>query len=797
MLSVGLYRAVDTVYSLNFLENTAVPTVVVCPNPLIADEFGSRIGSIKNVNTITISKFISDKLSMGLDDLKVFRKSEYMAHLGTIFKKAIPEGTIDSFFQAFDLFTELRSFSLDFDYISEILNQFDPIVAKAIEYFWRYTDHVDLVDEHKAYRILAEAYREMDHQIHAKSRFINPCENIIFWGFSHLNAGQVDLVKALSIYHDVYIPFPESVYAKAQMSDWITWLHPKEKDVQQVEERRIDQLKVVHFAKKRLSEALLSYQATNNGEGDIFLCIKAPQFVHLSEISVKDSSFRAESDIFSDLFKMVTDASFEIIEEGTDVEFFRSAILERVATCVEEQNFRGLKVWGLLSGEVDKWRELSDDNTDVTPFYLELMLHIVRLNLPRVSSRPLIKNSASYYIRGLEGVSCYREERNTIVCVTSDYPGIRNVTEKFNDEVMQFLAATGPIRRGEFEFQILKNQLLDILSGENTVLFIEGGLREMDLAWDEILSSVDNLELLPLSGPERKATDDYLSKITTKQVDRSLPVSASRLQSFMDCKRKFYFDYLEKFGVDPEIEESLGARELGIIEHDIIDRYLKDKREWDSSFHRELVQKTMDEFLEKNLYRVETYFLNQYLQEIIDYTSHGICALVNILKIYPEAELYFEHKLPRNHGVTGSVDCLVKIGDEVGIIDFKRSGGGIPSQSEFKRFDKIQVWFYLNHLNVDPKSVLFAGFFNLSSIDESLIFIRDIDVLESFNEYRVLEGGKAILLKEPFELSLGEYAQFESEKITELFEESVFAPMPKNDGVCTFCTVANLCPRSV
>lgn len=797
MLSVELYDSVKSVYQLDFIKLTSVPTVVVCPNPLIADEFGARLSQIDGVSTVTISKFISDKLSSGFDDLKVFRKSEYITHLGTVFKRSIPDGSSDCFFQAFNLFTELRSFSLDFEYISQILGEFDPAVARAVEYFWRYTDHVDLVDEHKAYSLLAEAYRQMEHEVHKQSRFINPCENIIFWGFAHLNAGQVDLVKALSIYHDVYIPFSSEVYQSAQMGDWITWLRPKAIEQKEKAARRVKSARVVHFAKKRLSETIKSFYRKLDDEGDIFLGIKGPEYFHFSEIAVSGSSFKAESDLFSDLFVQVSKSAKELVRSQSTVQDLTQAVDRELSSSIEAQEFRTLKIWGLLHKEIENWCELSDDNEEVTLFDLELFLHVVKLNLPRVSIRPLISGDACYQIRGLEGMSCFKEERSTAVCVTSDYPGIRNVSDKYSDEVMTFLATTGPIRRGEFEFQMLKEQILDTLESANTTLFIEGGLREMDLAWDEILSCVDQVEEIDLADEVKSESVDFLSTITCKNNDPKGSLSASRLQSFIDCKRKFYFDYIEKFGNDPVISENLGPRELGIIQHDIIDRYLEANRSWNTAIHGELVVQVFNDFLNDKGHKLEELKYKRYLEEILNYTTNGIVALIRLLEIHPDATFLFEHKFNDNNQARGSVDCLVKIGDEYGIIDFKRSSGGIPGQAEFMRFDKIQLWYYLNHLLIDPSKIIFMGYLNLSSTSESLLVIRDKDELEAFSEFSVMDGGRPTLLKAPLELLLGEYCQMEFDKINELMTETVFPPTPKNDSVCTFCTVKNLCPRFV
>lgn len=53
-------------------------------------------------------------------------------------------------------------------------------------------------------------------------------------------------------------------------------------------------------------------------------------------------------------------------------------------------------------------------------------------------------------------------------------------------------------------------------------------------------------------------------------------ISPSSLNAYMDCKLKFYFQYIAKVKEADEVEEDLDARVLGNILHDVMERFYKD-----------------------------------------------------------------------------------------------------------------------------------------------------------------------------------------------------------------------------
>lgn len=793
MQRVVLYQVESELYSLDFIEEQELPTLVVCPNPQLADLLSLALGARSDLRCITISKFISDKLALGFPNVNIFRKADFVMHLGTVFKKYLPESSAETFFQAFNLFTELRSYSLDFQLVSEVFPYFDHQLAKAVEIFWRYCDHIDLVDEHRAYNLLAEAYRMMEHPLHQDCHYRIPGQNIIFWGFSHLSAGQVDLVKAIGIYNDVYLPFSQNVFQQSKMSDWIRWIDPALKVEKEAESKKIESISICLFPKNRLAETLKNWRHTVEVNPDYFLGVNRPDFSQLAEVPLLEADYRASSNIFDEPFFMIAD----LFEQQVAIQNTQGPLIEWINEKIKESivahEFRTLKVWQLFQEQLIQWFELSQENRTLSLFDLSLLRHVVQLNLPRVFSRPLAKSEHIPTVCGLEGVATYHADSPTCICVTSSYSSLRNGQEKYCPEVMQLLTTLGPIRRGDFDYAILKQQILHILSGKQSVLFLEHGVSERDLAWAEILESAEDIKLVHLPTISFKRQDDLL----VQKLVSSIPLknrSATRLQSYIDCPRKYYFDYLAGIEIVDCSRDELSAANLGEIEHKAIELYMKHNR------HYEEVKllAVIDQLLAESSIASETIAsmnLAQYRQEIYHCAKNAVQFLSHLYQLHPAAKMEFEFELPRAMGAKGKVDCVVRFDNKIMIFDFKRSGGGIPSQKEIFDFVKIQLWFYFHHLELTADQIPLFGYFNLSSPDDSLLFALNSIDQDFYTQASLLENGKIVVFKDDFQSKLNDYICFENQIVGKLESDTQFNSNPRSDSICLFCTVSNICPR--
>lgn len=796
MQRIVLYQHETELYTLSFLHEQHLPTLVICPNPQLADLLTSLLPSQPTVTCLTISKFLSQNLAEIDQNISILRKADFIAHLGTIFRQYFPQATLECFFQSFNLFTELRSFTLDINLIKEILPSFDAVVGQAIEVFWHYCNHIDLVDEHRGYQILSEAYRQIDHPFVDLSHHRAPVKNIVVWGFTHLSAGQIDLLKSLAIYNDVFIPIPRAVYSASRPTDWIRWLSDLPQCEDRAENRIIDCLKICYFPRNRLAETLSDYQSSFAKSRHYYLSTSKPELEQLFEIPEGEANYRASADIFTEAILHVRDAIRLIRDNESEMDLVEAKIEMIMREVISKGNYRELKIWQLYRQQIQEWQELSDKNTNLTDFDIGLIDHIVELNTPRVFTRPLVECSEyDVAITGIEGLAFHRQGVQPIICVTSSYPSLRVNREKYSPDVSQFLAVLGPIRRGEFDYAWLNYQLHEVLQQPSATLFIESGVVERDMAWEEIVSAVRSIELLPTKVKKFSLPDDFLAVSLDKPHIMKYR-SATRIQSYQDCPRKYYYNYIMPLKCNDGLSIGLSPAELGELEHQAIALYMQAGYAYDEERLRAIVQKQFVAF-DANHPLVDKLDRADYQQEVFLYARNAVRVLCRFAKIHPQLKINFECPLSGNKQAVGRIDCLIEIDQFLILLDFKRSANSIPTMKDISEFRSLQLWFYLNHLGLNTSNVILFGYLNLSDIGDSLLFAPQEEYFNFYQEQDVIDQGALKLFKDDFNDALFQYQVFEDELIKTIESDCKFAPCPESDSTCLFCQLSNICPRFI
>lgn len=784
VLKVILYDRAKDLYQLDFLENADLSLTYIFPNPQLADDFRNRfndLGLLGKRDVITISNFIKGELH----DLEAFAKNykgkaQLIPCLIPRWKNNIEKPSFEKFLHTFNLLTDLRSFTLDFNLVEEVLSEFDAELAKGLEVFWKTLEDDELIDEHKSYNLITEKYIqgvETDQK-----------QNFVFSGFGHLSALQIEMIQSLGNCHDVYIPFPKNAFTKAHSTDWINWTDTELTLKEIAEEKRDIKGTYSFFPKNKMSEYLKNKLPDKTV--DYYLMSKSVNLEDINEIPQAGINFKVQNDIFKIKLKKIVSQ----IKNSHKWPQTKEVLLEQVESLVaaesekefHKKDFRELKIFLLLRGVLD------DYSIDLlTLFDLRVVEYLVDLLCPRTFSSPLLKEESGQ-VRGIDRLGFYNPDNFKVICVNSNYPSLKTSGSRYPEKVEEFLRALGPIQSNFMEYLQIKEHVLEILEDENSLFFLEEGLEESDLAWEEIFSEFKSKEIV--SKVEEKSTPkvDYLLP-SIKQEFFELPyVSASRLQSYLDCPRKYYFSYCQKIAPYIEPQKSFDPRTLGLLEHKVIERYFKENNTWDKEIHKKLVEDILDKHL---IDKVMSPSLKKTAQvEIRDYSYHGISEIFKILKVYPDAKLEFEKEL-LGGDIRGSVDLYFEAGDYMGVLDFKRSKASIGSEKDLRSFSKVQLWFYLNHLDSKKECVL-LGYLNLARTDDSVILLT-----EEFKAKLKDEGfcqGKGLKdFKMPAKELLEKYISFENESFKNLLAESHWQAKPRTANACDFCSVAAICPRRV
>lgn len=197
-------------------------TIWVAPSPSKTDALREQLQAVlkTQVSSITMAKFLSELVAACPDKTlgeKVKRKADLLLIFGALRSKYAPDLSFEEFTLAYNIFSEVRSFSLDLVAMESVLAEYDEKIRKAVLLFWQLLEGLNYFDEHALTAALAENLRGFDF-------YEGQQRNFIFWGFAHLNGQQIDLLKALSIRHNVIVPLPAQIQGQLKRSDWPSWL---------------------------------------------------------------------------------------------------------------------------------------------------------------------------------------------------------------------------------------------------------------------------------------------------------------------------------------------------------------------------------------------------------------------------------------------------------------------------------------------------------------------------------------------------------------------------------------------
>lgn len=773
----------------NFVEEfiASDKTVVVCPNPGIADSVRNRFDSMgKSANCLTISKFIREELNELIDEsaLENYRgKSELLLILGAVWKKLGKENSYTDFKKAFNLLTEFRSFSVSESVLETVLENYEEDLSHGVLWLNRFIDQLGLVDEHGSYFMLSETLREGD---------IDPAKefdrHIIFYGFDHLTGSQVDLLKSFALRDDVYIPFYKSAYSKSIGTDWIKWFDDHNLEVFDCfnnETKGETSANLIRFSKGYLKEYLnLDHTFT-----DVILGAKNLTREDIQEIDDEKMKYKTSVDMFSECFKeleMKLENFINAMKPTQDVnEFLKNEAL----MAAETQNFRYLKVCSIFLAKLKEWTDLSSDIDGIEYFDFQVFMEATLLDLPRINFASVEKKFETTLrsFREIEDV----KNKEVCFCLSSSYSSLTGGSSNYSENVEKYLGSIGPIRRGELEKEIIKSKLKEFVEDNQVTFIIENNLIEHNPNLNALFSLIEFNEL-------DKNFNKKPREIKTVELDftdyKVSSLSASKLQQYYDCPRKFALNYIEKISPRYELPGKLSVLDLGRVEHLVIESYFKMRNDWDETAFIQLVEKICQTVTNEDKAISQENFV-----EILAYTKKTIILLVEM-----KENLFFDYSFEKPFSLkefetklNGSIDLFATRENRRVILDFKRSNSSFTSIKMVKEFEQIQLWFYLMRLINDAKIDLNTdevciGYIDLSNIENSTFFTNS---KELGSDLKKLNEISKVQVMEDFEDHVLEFKEFESKLIEKLKQDKNFIPEPKNQKACMFCSIAEICPK--
>lgn len=739
MLRLNYFENYQEVLQYDFPANIKV----VCPSPKITDSFRQATNSKYEV--VTIANWVGQNF----EDKKKVGKSELMLRFSSAWRNYFPEASELLFYNSFELFTELRSFSLDLGVIQNLIEGLDSDLQKSILVFWAVLDAEKLVDEHLGYEL--KKTDEMHNQ------------NFLFFGFKHLSAVQIDLLKHLAIQNEVFLFFPREVKAKAISTDWINWLDTSE--VKFVLNTSKTNLKVVNYSPGKLNSYLLQYLKSNENSS---ICLLGNEdYLATQEVLIHEIFFKDKVDIFK--------IEFNQIFNQINKQMF-SSVLDLISYCqnelkksIEEQNFKLVKIHQLIKESLEIYSTYTDK---IDAFAIGLIKQVTALNLPRNFLIPIMSNPNNYVLN-LDDLKFVTKDKKIILVMSKNASPFNRNESSYNRILVDKLKLIGPMKRGSLDIALNMFELRHSMCVSDVEVFLEDGMLDTDAGVREICKGfeIELIDLKPNFSPKLLidiVRDDVNAE---EKLVRKNSISASRLQAYYDCPRKYYANYLAKLDVKLDTRSGIGSDDKGILEHLIIGIYFKNQNKLSFSILEEICRSELDNYIKSKKILLSKKQFNEALYELVEYTTNGLGFLYDLQSKNPKAEILFEYELPSNqYNIVGSIDCLIKEVENYKIIDFKRSDAAIGTKQGLLNFEKLQLWLYGLALS-DKFNVGKIGYLNISEVDGLL----DVE----FNEGR--------------------------EKFIEVFEavndtfknDNEFHPKPRNSNVCEFCTLKFICPKGI
>lgn len=735
MLKLALYNRTRSIYEDFFLGNWKNKKVLfVTPGPLEADEI--RI-SISEFPVVSIAQFLRELNC----DYKPTRKSVLFQNLGIISKKIDPELKIYEFEEIFKWLTDIRNNVSDVDLQDELYGLFDVKYRKILQFCSRFIDSSEFLDESKFYCKLKET--ELDFHF----------DEIIFVGFKYLSSVQLDFLKSFSHNFDITITFPKIVYDLSEHLDWVQWGDFTE--IIEIDEISDTLCPVESVAKARLGnklnnlefDGLILFKSQLKDE-DFQLCGK-----YLGNVKESFDFLSTEKKWFIAEIKKFTGKEIPLVELRKILDLIK-------ARSIKIKDAKQIKVISSFQKELEETCKLSDSLNIVSDYHLKLIFLVMELNLPRIS---IVTKDSKYKLKSSRAIEFSNLDNQVGYVDTSFFEG----STEFNTmpvELMKKLAQLGVVKRLKLEESYNQYLISNFMSNHSNVLFYDD-VEELDLYFSEF---------------DRHASEEFKNKqdivyLKIDKIDKKSYFSASRLQSYLDCPRKYYYQYLTKNLKTNIINQEVSSFEKGSFEHLLIRRY----------FEESICPKYINNFIEDELHKIiKTKEIHDGIKAYLVFESankilNGIKFVTKLKTNYPEVSIEFEKNI-NDENFRGSIDLYFTIGEKIGVIDFKRSKGGIPSFADVNKYNSIQVLSYLNR--TVRHSGFSGGYVCLENLKDSLIwsdFELNLDIPIKGASYSTLEN----------------YKKFENNLIEKIQSDNNFFPSPLKDTKCNYCELRNLCEK--
>ncbi len=769
------------------LEKVPGEKIFVTPSPAKADSLRAQLPPAISGDVITINNFTTSMLTnlwSDEDRPKFKRKADLLLIFGFLKNKMFSDLGYEQFVQSYNLFSDLRSFTLNQEALSTVLEEQPIEIRSTVEKFWQLIESIGYSDEHSTYQQIAEILRSSEEKEELKKTYV-------ISGFQHLNGQQVDLLKALAIRYSVIIPFPLSLKPKLKRSDWVLWLQEDKVQVTELPEIQIHPRGA--WAKINSRELSPWLQTHLNENVQVVLGVAKLSTEHLDIIPSTRVGFKIPHNLIET--EILEFASQLQKDRPKDLSLYLGQAKSLILSISHKRTlpFKKLKTIQLFEEALLSLKELTDELFIVDSFSIKLLRDVVLLNQPRTSYSPISSVENLIELKDMSSLEEIDRTKKVILCVDDRFQDIQSLGQNYTESIQKHLAALGPLKRNDLDLSFKQWEFENLFSQNDVLVLMPESVLKHNLIWKRLFTSID-LEILgdDLKRVDRMVIDSFQGE-TLKKYDGGF--SASRLQAYVDCPRKFYYSYVEKLEPNIELEKDIDQKISGTLIHKIIEEFYHRNLEEKDLVH--LTQEIFDHHLKEAKLSLPDDVYHQRKLIFSHRALNGIKFLKQVEEALGEKVTWsIEEKFTgtEDFPLGGSMDCLGTSSKYILLLDFKSSDSAASSNKEIENFESFQLWVYSlaakRKLTDFSHKEILVGYVVLDDPSLSNLLTSDEDLFHKLKQNKV---GAPAKFKELYSDKLTMSWEKIQTLMSDIKKDEKFLPLPRSG--CQYCMMINVCPK--
>lgn len=311
---------------------------------------------------------------------------------------------------------------------------------------------------------------------------------------------------------------------------------------------------------------------------------------------------------------------------------------------------------------------------------------------------------------------------------------------------------------------------------------------------------------------EVKKTPQIMERMNTFLQGGDKRLSASSINTYLNCPLQFYFSVVENMDEQDEVSETIEASTFGTIFHSVMEWLyepfkgkmitadLLRKLEKDE----ELLTSTIERSFAENYFKTDkikkltgqNYLTGEVLRKYIKQVLNTDAGLTPFIYIDSEERIRKDYTLPSGKTVSlkGIIDRVDEVRGHTRIIDYKTGKGALRYKEMKDLFDKemkdrpkavMQVFMYSHLYMLDhPEKVLEPGIYYLRNLFD-----------KSFDPDVINKSGRNDIHITNFAEYRDEFKSYFDNCLEEIFDDKVpFTQTPTGEA-CKWCIFTNICKK--